>query len=176
MMPNPSGTGIDNMQFRSAEQAVKFAFNISERAEYARTDLLGTRGTSQDALSPMDLHAQSAMIQAQIARLHPAERDSILAMYGRGKDRSDAIRGLVNYMHPMVENAIPNTTDLTIMICHWATRRPAIRSIAKDRGVSYRKVCSWRSVVLRAWIPLQTRAINRLHEQLVTGGVTIQEL
>lgn len=163
------------MEFRSAEQAVRFAYNISERAEYSRTNLLGTRGTSQDDLTPMDLHAQAAMIQSQVGRLHPVERCSILSMYGRGKDRTDAIRELAKYLEPLVAHELPGKGDLMIVICHWVTRRPSIRAIAEDRGVSYRKVCAWRSAVLRAWMPLQTRAIGRLHEQLLRGGLAIQD-
>lgn len=162
------------MEFRSAEQAVRFAYNISEREEFSRTDPMRVRGTSQDDLSPMDLHAQSAMIQSQVNRLHPVECSSILAMYGRGRDRTMAIRYLADYMFPFVSGSLPNKGTLEIVICHWVTRRPSIRAIAEDRSVSYRKVCGWRSAVLRSWIPIQARAINRLHDVLVSGGVEIQ--
>jgi hypothetical protein len=161
------------MDFRSAEQAVRYAYMMSERVEYSRTNLLGTRGTSSEAMSPMDLHAQAAMIQNQVNRLHPVERSSVLAMYGRGKDRTDAIRELAKYLEPLVANELPGKGDLMIVICHWVTRRPSIRAIAEDRGVSYRKVCAWRSAVLRAWVPLQARAIGRLHDQLVSGGLAL---
>ena len=162
------------MEFRSAEQAVRFAYNISEREEFSRSDPMRVRGTSAEDLSPMDLHAQSAMIQSQVNRLHPVERSSILAMYGRGKDRTDAIRYLAGYLFPMVSSTLPSKGELEIVICHWVVRRPSIRAIAEDRSVSYRKVCGWRSAVLRSWIPIQARAIDRLHEVLVTGGVQIQ--
>lgn len=163
------------MEFRSAEQAVRFAYNISERAEFARTDPMRVRGTSQEDLSPMDLHAQAAMIQSQVNKLHEVERSSILAMYGRGKDRTDAIRYLAEYLHPSVSSTLPNRSDLMIVVCHWVTRRPAIRAIANDRGVSYRKVCQWRAAVLRAWMPLQARAVQRLHDNLIEGGFPLRD-
>lgn len=162
------------MEFRSAEQAVKFAYNISERAEYSRSDPMRVRGTSSADLSPMDLHAQAAMIQNQVNRLHPVERSSVLALFGRGRDRAEAIRALADYLHPLLRDVLPRREDLMIVVLHWVTRRPSIRAIADDRGVSYRKVCVWRAAVLRAWMPLQTRAISRLHDQLVTGGLSIQ--
>lgn len=162
------------MEFKSAEQAVRFAYNISERAEYSRSDPMRVRGTNAADMTPMDLHAQAAMIQSQVNRLHPVERSSVLALYGRGKDRSDAIRYLSEYLMPLVRHSLPGRSELEIVICHWSTKRPAIRAIADDRNVSYRKVCSWRSEVLRAWMPLQVRAIQRLHDQLVTGGLEIQ--
>lgn len=163
------------MEFKSAEQAVRFAWNISERAEYTKSDPMRVRGTNKADLSPMDLHAQAAMIQSQVMRLHPVERNSVLALYARGKDRTDAIRALADYLLPLVAGTLPGRGELELVICHWSTKRPAIRAIADDRGVSYRKVCVWRSAVLRAWMPLQTRAIQRLHDQLVTGGLAIQD-
>lgn len=163
------------MIFNSVEQALKFASNVSDRAEYGKSDLLAVRGTSTDALTPMDLHAQAAMIQSAVNRLSPIERASVLAQYGRGKDRSDAIRSLATHLMPHVSGMVPNIETLTIVICHWATKRPVIRAIADDRDVSFRKVCSWRTAVLRAWMPLQVRAISRLHEQMFReGGFELQ--
>lgn len=159
------------MEFKSAEQAVRFAFNISEREEYSRSDPMKVRGTNTADLSPMDLHAQAAMIVNQINRLPAAERWSVLAMYGRGRDRAQAIRELSDLLLPQAGDM--GKSEVLIILCHWSTRRPSIRAIADDRGVSYRKVCAWRSAVLRAWMPLQTRAINNLHDRLVDGGVAI---
>jgi len=158
------------MRFHSVEQAIKFSFNVSEREEFSRTDLLGTRGTSQDDLSPMDLHAQAAMIHSMLNRLHQVERDSILSMYGRGRARSDAIRGFANYLHYFVRGAVPSVRELQIILLHWSTKRPSIRKIAEERGVSYRQVCNWRNAVLRAWMPVQIRAIEKLHGQMFAEG------
>lgn len=158
------------MRFHSVEQAIRFSFNVSERQEFSRTDLLGTRGTSQDDLSPMDLHAQAAMIHSMVNRLHQVERDSILSMYGRGKARTDAIRSFAEYLHYHVSSTVPSVHELQIILLHWSTKRPSIRKIAEDRGVSYRQVCNWRNAVLRAWMPVQIRAIERLHGQMFTDG------
>jgi hypothetical protein len=158
------------MRFHSVEQAIKFSFNVSEREEFSRTDLLGTRGTSQDDLSPMDLHAQAAMIHSMLNRLHQVERDSILSMYGRGRARSDAIRGFANYLHYFVRGTVPSVRELQIILLHWSTKRPSIRKIAEERGVSYRQVCNWRNAVLRAWMPVQIRAIEKLHGQMFAEG------
>lgn len=158
------------MRFRSVEQAIKFSYNMGERAEYARSDLLGVRGTSQDDLSPMDLHAQAAMIQAMVGKLHPVEKDAVLAMYARGKDRTEAIRGLADYIWPNLVGMLPSIREVQIVLMHWSTKRPSIRKIAEERGVSYRQVCSWRTAVLRAWMPHQARAVERLHDRMFTNG------
>lgn len=158
------------MKFQSVEQAVKFAYNIGERSEYSSSDPLKIRGTSTDDLSPMDLHAQAAMIQNMMSRLHPAEWCAVVAMYGRGRDRTHAIRGLAEFLWPNLCHALPSVSDLQIVIMHWATKRPSIRKIAEERGVSYRKVCGWRSSVLRAWLPYQTRGVERLHTKMFEEG------
>lgn len=164
------------MKFNSVEQAVRFSFNISERSEYTRPDPMKVRGTSQDDLSPTDLHAQAAMIQSMLGRLHPAERDAMLALYGRGRLRTDGIRGMCEYLWPMLSGALPQKIDAQIVMMHWATKRPSIRTIADERGVSYRQVCNWRTAVLRSWMPFVARATERLHERMFgEGGFELEE-
>ena len=154
------------MKFRSVEQAVRFSFNIAERSEYTKSDPMKVRGTSTEDLSPMDLHAQAAMIHNMVNRLHPVERDALLAMYGRGRARTDAVRGLSEYLMPQVGGLVPSISHLRIVLMHWSTKRPSIRKIAEETGVSYRRVCAWRTAALRAWMPLQVRAVERLHERM----------
>ena len=164
------------MKFQSVEQAVKFSYNINERSEFSRSDPLKIRGTSQDDLSPMDLHAQAAMIHSMVARLHPAERCAVVAMYGRGRDRTNAIRGLAEFLWPNLSGVMPSVRELQLVLLHWSTKRPSIRAIAEERGVSYRKVCGWRSSALRAWLPYQTRGVERLHEKMFgEGGFELAE-
>lgn len=158
------------MKFGSVEQAVKFAWNITERSEYSRSDPMKIRGTSQDDLSPMDLHAQAAMIQNMIEKLHPAERDAVKALYARGRDRSNAIRGLAEFLMPNLRGVVPSVRELQIILLHWSTKRPSIRKIAEETGVSYRRVCGWRTATLRAWLPYQTRAVEKLHVKMFEEG------
>ena len=154
------------MKFNSVEQAIKFSFNMSERSEYTKSDPMKIRGTSQDDLSPTDLHAQAAMIQSMLDRLHPAERSAVLALYGRGRARTEGIRGLTEFLWPNLSGSLPQKIDAQIVMMHWATKRPSIRAIADERGVSYRQVCNWRSAVLRTWMPYVVRATERLHERM----------
>lgn len=164
------------MKFRCADQAVRYAFNVIERVEYARTDPMNVRGTSKENLSPLDLHAQAAMIINMVERLHPAERDAIYAMYARGRERTDAIRRLAKYLEPNLKGSVPGVRELQVVIFHWATKRPPIRRIADELGVSYRKVCNWRSAVLRAWMPFVVRGMERLHHRMfVEGGFELEQ-
>jgi hypothetical protein len=159
------------MEFRSCEQALRFAWNMSERVEYAKMDLLRVRGTSEDALSPSDLHAQAAFIMAQVDRLPGLEALSVKAMFARGNVRTQAIRELARHLFASLSGTLPDEGALMIVIMHWATRRPPIRAIAEAKGVSYRKVCAWRTAVLRQWLPIQVRAVDRLHHELLKSGL-----
>ena len=134
------------------------------------------RGTNKADMTPMDLHAQAAMIHSMLDKLHPVERDAVLALHGRGKARTDAIRGLAQYLMPQVRNQIRGLGELQLILCHWSTKRPSIRAIAEESGVSYRKVCAWRTAALRAWMPLQVRAVERLHERMFgEGGFELEQ-
>ena len=128
------------------------------------------RGTSQEDLSPTDLHAQAAMIHTMIGRLHPAGRDAVLALFGRGRMRTDAVRGLADYLWPSLSRTLPSREDAQIVMMHWSSKRPSIRKIAEERGVSYRQVCNWRGAVLRHWMPFVVRGSERLHERMFGEG------
>lgn len=161
------------MRFSSADQAMRFAVNVSYKTEYAKTDLLSVRSTSGDALSSSDLHAQAAMIMSSVNRLTPVDRDILFAIHERGRKRTEAVRMMSDHLFPVLSGTLPTKDDLAIVILHWVSRRPAIRSIAEGRGVSYRKVCNWRSAVARVWVPQYVRAIGNLHERLESGGMEL---
>ena len=153
------------MKFRSADQAVRFAYRLRGRPEYARVDPSGVRGTGH-GMSPLDLHGESALILARIEALPPDERASVVSMYGEGGERAEAMVSLGNIIMPLVASDLPNRQALQWMLLHWSTRRPSIRQIAKDMGVSYRKVCVWRWAVAGAWTPIFARAMSSLHDSL----------
>jgi hypothetical protein len=157
------------VKFNSVDQAVRFAFRVRGRPEFAKSDpaSVGPRG---HGLSPMDLHGEASLILAKIMALPLAERSSVLAMYGDRGERAEAMVALGNHIMPLVASSLPNRQALQVMLMHWATRRPSVRTIAKDHAVSYRQVCKWRWAVADAWTPIFARAINRLDEVLFGEG------
>jgi hypothetical protein len=118
----------------------------------------------------MDLHGEAALILAKIMALPQVERSSVLAMYGDRGERAEAMVALGNHIMPLVASSVPNRQALQVMLLHWATRRPSVRTVAKDHAVSYRQVCKWRSAVAGAWAPIHTKAMNRLDEVLFGEG------
>lgn len=157
------------VKFRSADQAVRFAYRLRERAEYARVDYGSVRGPSQ-GLSPLELHGESAVILSKIKAMPSPERESVMAMYGDRGERAEAMVALGDHIMPMVAGDLPDRRTLQVMLLHWASRRPSIRTVARERSVSYRQVCKWRASVASAWIPIHARAMERLESCLFGPG------
>jgi hypothetical protein len=155
--------------FRSADQAVRFAYRVRGRPEYARTDPSSVRGSAH-GLSPLDLHGESALILARVQALPEAERASVVAMYGGRGERAEAMLVLGNHIMPLVASSLPNRTVLQVMLMHWSTRQPSVRTVARDYAVSYRQVVKWRSAVAGAWVPILARAMTRLDDGLFGPG------
>lgn len=157
------------MRFRSADQAVRFAYRIRGRPEYAKTDP-GSVGGRGHGMSPLDLHGESSLILAKVESLPEPERSSVLAMYGDRGERAEAMVLLGGTIMPLVASSLPNRQTLQVMLLHWATRRPSIRTVAREYSVSYRQVCKWRSAVASVWIPIHVRAMEKLDSVLFGDG------
>lgn len=153
------------VKFRSADQAVRFAYRLRGRPEYARTDPGSVRGTVH-GLSPLDLHGESALILARVQAMPEAERASVVAMYAGRGERAEAMLVLGNHIMPLVASSLPSRTVLQVMLMHWSTRLPSVRTVARDYSVSYRQVVKWRSAVAGAWAPIHVRAMERLDDSL----------
>lgn len=157
------------MRFRSADQAIRFAYRMMDRAEYAKADLTGARGRGV-GMSPLELHGEAAVILSKVRSLPSVESSSVLAMYGVGGERAEAMVALGNHIMPLVASSVPNRYVLQAMLMHWATRRPSIRTVAREHSVSYRQACKWRSAVAGVWTPIHVRAMDRLDSVLFGAG------
>jgi len=157
------------VRFRSADQAIRFAYRMMDRAEYAKADLTGARGRGA-GMSPLELHGEAAVIFSKVRALPNVEAASVFAMYGVGGERAEAMVALGSHLMPLVASDVPNRMVLQSLLLHWATRRPSIRTLARDNSVSYRQVCKWRSAVAGAWNPIHSRAMGRLDSALFGAG------
>lgn len=154
------------MNFSGVEQAIRFAFNIQRRVEYAAMDLLRVSGTDGESLSPQELHAQSAMILAKIEKLKPIQTSAVYAGLGYGIQRDVAIHALAVGLQPNLREAVPGTQQTRDCLSNWIKKTPPVRQIAKDYGVSYRKVMEWRRAVLDAYQPVYLQAIDALEDEM----------
>lgn len=153
------------MQFRSADQAVRFAFRMRDRVEYARVDLNGSRGRGH-GLSPLELHGEAAVIIAKINALPEDERGCILARHSsdfRAEGVSLVCRSLGGSL------AVPDLA-LAAAVLHWSSGKPSVRQIARLAGVSYRKAYGWKSEVSRTCRQRYDKALNSLESALFQPG------
>lgn len=157
------------MNFRSADQALRFAYRVRGRPEFAKTDPASVRG-GDHGIGPLELHGESALILAKVDSMPEPERSSVVAMYGGRGERAEAMVALGNHIMPLVASSLPNRQAMQVMLLHWATRQPSIRTVAREYSVSYRQVCKWRSAVASAWIPIHVRAMERLDSALFRDG------
>lgn len=158
------------MNFTGVEQAIRFAFNIERRTEYASVDLLRVSSTDGDSLSPSELHAQSAMILAKLDKLKPLERAAVYAGLGYGIQRDVAIHSLAAGVMPNLRESVPGIEQARDCLSNWLKKTPPVRYMAKHYGVSYRKVMGWRRAVLRAYEPIYLQAIDALEDEMFGDG------
>lgn len=151
------------MQFNSADQAVRFAYRMRDRAEYAKVNLNGSRGRGH-GLSPLELHGEAAVILAKIHALPPDERGCIFARYSP-EMRPEGVRLIC----VALRGSVPDDA-LEASVLHWSTSKPSVRQIAKLAGVSYRKAYGWKSEVSRACRQSYDKALNSLESVLFQPG------
>jgi hypothetical protein len=153
------------LQFRSADQAVRFAYRMRDRAEYARVDLNGSRGRGH-GLSPLELHGEAAVILSKIHALPSDERGCIFARHS-AELRVEGVRLICRSLSGSVP--VPDHA-LEASVLHWSTSKPSVRQIAKLAGVSYRKAYGWKSEVSRACRQNYDKALNSLESVLFQPG------
>jgi hypothetical protein len=152
------------MKFNSIESALTFAFSVRERQDYARLDLLGVRSTGGDRMTPLDLHAQGAMIISRVNTLPDVEMLTVYAQWAYGKERDLAVGSWAQIHAEGLGVSVSQARD---SLSNWVKRSPSLRKIAADHGASYRQANTWRKKVLDTFLPMQRRALDSLHDQLI---------
>lgn len=154
------------MEFSGIDQALRFAFNVSRRIEYSRSDPLHVKSTSSESLSPAELHAQSAMILSRVERLSDIESATVYAAYGFGHQRKVAIDLLAKELYPALSDKLPSVAAVAAVIRNWTVKNPTIRMIAQDFGVSYRSAYGWRNATLKHWRVVLWKVLDKLEDEL----------
>lgn len=158
------------MKFRGAEQAIRFAYNISERAVAARPSY-GQRSASIEGLSPFELHAQGAMIMAAVDRLSPQDRGAIVMLLGPTQGaRAVAALEVVHSLQHDTEGSFASRAELLAFISGTFVHRLSVRGVAAHVGCSYRKARDLRNVLRKAHASLYVRAIELLEADLFREG------
>lgn len=160
------------MKFAGPEQAVRFAYRMSQQEILAKPSSgnMGGRDTSEEGLSPHDLHAQGAMILQALERLPSAERSAIKAFYAKGSERLEAIAEVVVSLLPLT--VIPTKQAAFDSLHAWMKGdfNSSVHKVARDHYVSFRQARKWRDAIASAYMKPYLRAVGMLDEALFREG------
>ena len=157
------------MKFTGSEQAVRFAFNMSDRGIMSKLDLTKAGGSEQ-GLTPQELHAQGALILKSLDRLPTGPRNAMLAMLApltRGK--IGACLELADYLWPVLSHSFPNQGVLAEALLVWCRGR-TVRWLMETKRVSYRQAHTWKDLAGKKHHELYLHGVGRLDEILFKEG------
>lgn len=160
------------MTFAGAEQAVRFAYNISARSIMSRPTYDSDPGGTREGLSPHELHAQAAMIFAAVERLPVTEQAAVKALLAPPGERDVARVVFADAVWPKVKEAFGSYEQWSraVRCATLRSREAGIRSLAKEAGISYRKARALVWSAIRTHTLVYLRGIGLLEDLLFTEG------
>lgn len=157
------------MKFTGSEQAIRFAYNMSDRGIMSKLDLTKAGGSEQ-GMSPQELHAQGALILKAMDRLPPALRWALVSMIAPPhQGQVDACLQLADYLWPTMSNSFPNQGTLIRALLVWC-RAKTVRWQAQIDQVSYRQAHTWKDLVGKKHSELYLHAVGRMDDILFADG------
>lgn len=132
---------------------------MSRKAHYASVNLLESRSTDPQGMTIFDAHAQAAIFIRQLDELPREQRLAMYAAFSVGSLRRAALGELAVVMTGGEGGELQRD-----ILANLITRRPAVRTIAKKYGVSYRAIVTTRKRMEKHWLPIHLRAIDALSD------------
>lgn len=157
------------MKFTGSEQAIRFAYNMSDRGIMSKLDLTKAGGSEQ-GMSPQELHAQGALILKAIERLPTGPRYALVSMLApMHHGKIGACLELADYLWPVLSGAFPGQGVLAEALLVWC-RGKTVRWLAQTKGVSYRQAHAWKDLAGKKHNELYLHAVGRMDEILFADG------
>ncbi len=144
--------------FRSAEQAIRFAFRVRGKAVMSRMrfeEFAVSGGTATDRLTAYDFHAMSGMVFSIISRQAELEQAVCYLVYGEPHEKQVAAKLIAEAENVQLPKHLKTRGDLAK-----ALLSKSVRECSRECGVSHYK--AWR-VRQSAWGIVEPHLI-RLHE------------
>lgn len=152
---------------------MKFAYNIAAREIASRPSMVPTiHATSQEGLSPHELHAQGALIMQALNRLPDLERSAVKALLAPGQEADQAALQAVEGLWPRVQGRVPSKNAAYDVLRLWLRRGAysEVRKLCADYHVGPNKVVKWRSDVATAFSAVYLRGVQLLEADLFRAG------
>jgi hypothetical protein len=161
--------GGAEVKFSGSEQAIRFAYNISNRSIVQSPKLEPGISGSKQGLSPHDLHAQAAIILARLKRLSDPHQAAVRAMHAPGgPEKAVSLEYLTEYLWPTHQGRFANKHDFAMSLI-FACRKEeetSLRKLAQKLTISYRMARGYRETAAKAHADLYTSAIFALDDLL----------
>lgn len=163
------------MKFQGAEQALRFSYNMADREIISKPKLEpGINSTSQEGLSPHELHAQAALIQQALSRLPILEQSAVRAFLAPEPESSQATLQAVEELWPRVQGRVPSKTAAYEFLRLWMRRgdcsQPRFFRLCKEYGVGRHKGGRFRGDMGTVFYPAYLRGIQLLEADLFRDG------
>lgn len=147
------------MKFKGPEHILRWSLGMSRKSHYASVNYFEARSTDPNGMTVYDAHAQAAMFIRQLDELPTDQRLSMYASFATGRLRHLAIAEL-----SMMLTGGEGRELHRDVLGNLVSRRPAVRTMAKRHGISYRQVVKARKQMEMKYLPIHFRAIDALSD------------
>lgn len=152
---------------------MKFAYMISQREIASRPSMVPSiHSTSQEGLSPHELHAQGALIMQALNRLPDLERNALKAYLAPGQEGAEATVQALEGLWPRVQGRVPSKDAAYDVLRLWLQRGTysSVRKLCAEYHVGPNKIVKWRADVATAFSAVYVRAVGLLEADLFRAG------
>jgi hypothetical protein len=161
--------GGAEVKFSGSEQAIRFAYNISNRSIVQSPKLEPGISGSKQGLTPHDLHAQAAIIMARLKRLNDPQQAAVRAMHAPwGVEKQVSLDYLTEYLWPTNQGRFASRHDfaLSLIFACKKDEETSLRKLAKRLTISYRMARGYREAAAKAHADLYIAAVYALDSLL----------
>lgn len=155
------------MQFRDAESALRFAFEMSSRPVVKISSINAMRGAetrSSSELTPYDRHAQAAMILSLCGRvLSPLHIAYVKVQYGRDASGFDL---LIRHLTANFGTGIHNRRGIEQIIRSYCGEKGGLREIKRKMGCGTLKAVDYRNRGYDALDAIHAQAMDAVWREI----------
>jgi len=169
--------------FRSAQEALKFAFNTTNRPILKMSGINSMRGAEGNGdLTPHDRHAQAAIILSIMERsLTAPEVAWVRAAYGYeirsdGPYKPEVLTTLVKVAMSGLPTGVHQRRGVTMMVSVYFVKRYGMRSVQNDLKCNNRRYYEYKLWIGNMMQKLGIQAEDAAHRALDAAGLIMAEV
>jgi len=167
--------------FRSAQEALRFAFNTTNRPILNISGINSMRGAAGNGdMTPHDRHAQAAIIMALVERAIDVNGQAyVMAHYGRELAGSEHERALVNHLVRAVIETFPPGTHyprgVEKLVRNYFGQNIGMSAVRCDLHCGINRANEYRDWVHQALSAIGKRAEYEVDAALRSAGLILED-